>query len=83
MNCGVFLLLVVPKITLNWICFRGMNKFVLFLFIYSGEKTTVLFSSTKININSGIIFLLSLGLRISISFFEVIEYGDRWRDKNP
>ena len=42
----VLLLLFMYEITLNWIGFRRMDIFVLFLWIGSGENATALCSST-------------------------------------
>ena len=40
------------EITLNWRCFRGMNTFVFFLWMGSGESGTVLFSPDATNIDT-------------------------------
>ena len=40
------------EIILNWICFRGMDIFVLLLWICSGESAKVLFPLIAANINS-------------------------------
>ena len=54
-NHGVFLLHFMHEITLNWICFRGINIFVLFLRICSGEIVAVIFSPTTANIDNEIL----------------------------
>ena len=56
---GVLLLLFFCEIILSWIWLRGINIFVLFMWISSGESATVFiccfFSPTAANINSEIL----------------------------
>ena len=51
MTYGVFLLLFMYEITLNWIWFGGIDILVFFLRIYSGENATVPFSPPEANID--------------------------------
>ena len=40
---AMFLLTFMYEITLTWVCLRGMNIIVFFLWIYSGKSVAVLF----------------------------------------
>ena len=61
MICGVFmeLLLFMDEITLNWICFRGLDILVFFLWICSVECMTVIFSPNTKNIDNEMISYLA------------------------
>ena len=65
---GVFLLFFMRETTLNWICFKGINIFVLFLWICSGESSAVFFSPTATNIGANLVS--------SANFFEAIDFED-------
>ena len=55
---SVFFLLFMYEKTLSWICFRGIDIFVIFIWINSRKSATFLFAPTATDIYSEIIYYL-------------------------